>query len=103
MIYLKSEKVNLNNVHHAIFYAIAKAHEVYTDLGVYDLVITSARDSKHGDNSLHPDGKAIDIKTKTLPEEHRQKSADMIQEILGDDFDVVFEGDHTHIEFDPKN
>ena len=69
-------------------------------------VITSAKDGVHGFNSLHKrDGicRALDLRTHDiLPavviDVHKE-----LKEALGEQFDVVLEDDHIHIEFDvPK-
>ena len=68
----------------------------------YPCTITSASDSKHGPNSLHYKGKALDLRTRNVPEELRQGLRDEIANALGPQFDVVLESDHMHMEFDPK-
>jgi hypothetical protein len=70
--------------------------------GQYDCVITSANDSKHGPNSLHYMGQALDLRTNNLPPQAVQSIVDRLKEALGAQFDVVLESDHIHIEFDPK-
>ena len=79
----------------AIAYTIAC--KVY---GQYNCVITSGSDSKHGPNSLHYVGKALDLRTNNLPPQAVQSIVDRLKEALGSQFDVVLESDHIHIEFD---
>ena len=73
-----------------------------------ECVITSANDSKHGDNSLHYEGNAMDFRTHyTELNGLEQGIRDEIKESLGDDFDVVLEAvgtpnEHLHVEYDPK-
>ena len=66
-------------------------------------VITSASDGTHGPNSLHYSGRALDLRTRSLihvavPLIHRD-----LKLALGDQFDVVLEEDHFHIEWDVKD
>ena len=68
--------------------------------GQYDCVITSANDSKHGPNSLHYKGQALDLRTRHLNGQGLQSVYHKLKESLGDQFDVVLEADHIHIEFD---
>ena len=70
--------------------------------GQYDCVITSANDSKHGPNSLHYKGQALDLRTRHLPEPAVQGIIDKLKVSLGEQFDVVREPDHAHIEYQPK-
>ncbi len=71
--------------------------------GMYDCVITSGSDSKHGPNSLHYSGRALDIRTRHLAGQALQAIVDKVKECLGPQFDVVLESDHLHVEFDPKD
>jgi hypothetical protein len=63
-------------------------------------ILTAATDSKHMPGSLHYVGLAIDI--GLAPEAKRLTILTALRGALGDDFDVVEEGDHLHLEFQPK-
>lgn len=70
-----------------------------------ELVITSALDGKHSAGSLHYTGAAIDARTRNLShldDTRRQGLVVAVRDALGDDFDVIDEGNHLHIEFQPK-
>lgn len=70
-------------------------------------VITSANDSRHGANSWHYKGRALDFRTKYAAlNGHEAELLAEIREALGDEFDVVLESvgtenEHIHIEYDP--
>ena len=68
--------------------------------GQYDCVITSANDSKHGPNSLHYKGQALDLRTRHLNGQGLQSVYHKLKESLGEQFDVVLESDHIHLEWD---
>ena len=70
--------------------------------GQYDCVITSASDGKHGLNSLHYKGQALDLRTRHINGQGLQAIYNKLKESLGEQFDVVLEADHIHIEFDVK-
>ncbi len=70
--------------------------------GQYDCVITSANDSKHGPNSLHYKGQALDLRTRHMNGQGLQAVYHKLKEELGEQFDVVLEQDHCHIEWQPK-
>lgn len=85
-----------------ILIAIMVAKEVYEKFGV-EFVITSGTDSVHGWSSEHYKGDAIDVRTRNIRSE-QQKSliAAQIKDCLTDDYDIVLESNHLHIEYDPK-
>jgi hypothetical protein len=69
------------------------------------MVVTSLNDGRHGVNSWHFKGRAVDLRVHNVgnPEE----LFEIIRDELGDDFDVLLEGEglpnaHIHIEYDPK-
>ena len=103
MIRLKSNTVNLDKVCPKVYEAIAKTHEIYINAGAKDMVLTSVRDSKHGKGSLHYVGCAFDVRVWNLPKGiDYLEITKQIAEVLGKDYDVVFEVNHIHIEYDPK-
>lgn len=69
------------------------------------LVITAVRDGKHKVGSLHYVGAAFDCRLASRytqnPDTDLRILADL-KDALGPQFDVVLEGDHFHVEFDPK-
>ena len=67
-----------------------------------ELVVTSVTDSKHGEDSLHPSGNAGDLRTRYFTNAIKELVAQDLRERLTDEYDVVVEGDHIHLEFDPK-
>lgn len=79
--------------------AIAAARNLYHARGE-PCVITSALDGKHSKGSLHYKGLALDFRTRTLDDP--QALATALATALGDDYDVVLEGDHLHVEYDPE-
>jgi hypothetical protein len=84
----------------AIAYCIAL--DVYREKVGAHCVITSGSDGKHGPNSLHYSGKALDLRTNSLRPEQVHPVYVSLKTALGTQFDVVLEDDHIHVEFDPK-
>lgn len=64
-----------------------------------DLIVTSTYEGNHSPSSLHYCDDAYDI--RIIPEK-TQQMVEEIKQKLGPDFDVIFEFDHIHIEYDPK-
>lgn len=68
--------------------------------------ITSANDGHHMDDSLHYKDRGLDIRIKNIIGDVKREAhlwAERMQVALGDDYDVVKEKDHIHIEFDPED
>lgn len=84
----------------AIAYTVACA--VYMERAGVHCWITSASDGKHGLNSLHYKGQALDLRTNSLAPERAMAVHASLKAALGDQFDVVLESDHIHLEYDPK-
>jgi len=67
--------------------------------------ITSANDSRHGDESLHYKDRAFDIRIYNITGKVHYEAklwALRLALVLGEAYDVVKEKDHIHIEFDPE-
>ncbi|HET7135184.1 MAG TPA: hypothetical protein VFJ25_04635 [Casimicrobiaceae bacterium] len=82
-----------------ILLAINVAHELYREQA-QSLTITSGTDGQHMAGSLHHAGLAVDLRLPATPPER------MIEQLkirLGAEYDVVLEGDHIHVEYDPKH
>lgn len=72
---------------------------VFSALGI-ELVLTSGTEGVHKRASLHYMGAAGDLRLPS-PVLVAQAVAEA-KAALGDDYDVVLEGDHIHTEFQPK-
>lgn len=102
-------------MHPALWYARGEARVLVREMFGEDLVITSGRrPPTPGGSSLHGTGQAMDIRSKHWPVEAQRKFAARLQEILGEDFEVIVEGAaatdaryfkrvaHVHVEYQPK-
>ena len=67
-----------------------------------DCVITSGTDGRHGENSLHYKGLALDFRTRDLTLGQQKIWLALCEEKLGEDWDIVLEKDHMHVEYDEK-
>ncbi len=98
---LKSDNVSLSDLVPQMVVGLIMANEVYNEYDV-DMVWTSSNDSRHSLTSLHYSGNAVDLRTRTLRAEDRQRCRDKIKEKLNIDFDVILESDHIHLEYQPR-
>lgn len=99
---VKDDSISMAGLQPQIVLALMVAKSVY-DLYETPLVITSLNDAHHSYTSLHYSGNAVDIRTYNLPvglDPHQV--AGKIDDALGQDFDVLFEKDHIHIEYQPR-
>lgn len=66
------------------------------------ITITSILDGKHKVNSKHYSGNAFDVRSFTYSKAEIMILLNEFKKALGKDYDVLFETDHFHIEYDPK-
>ena len=68
--------------------------------GAYDIVITSGTEGKHSRTSLHYVGFAVDVRSNEM--DFPEDAVDALKIALTDEFDVIQEKTHIHVEFQPK-
>lgn len=69
------------------------------------LWVTSANDGRHMQGSRHYTNEAFDLRVRNIRghvSREAKEWAARLKERLGRGYDVVFEGDHIHVEFDPN-
>lgn len=91
--------VSIKGVSPELAFALPIIASVFTKFDE-ELVITSVTDGKHGANSLHPKGQALDLRIRTLIGTNIEPIAQALRNALGEEFDVLLEEDHIHIEHD---
>jgi len=65
----------------------------------YDITVTSAWDGIHMEGSKHYIGKAFDLRTRDFPEKGVDKWAGRIRRYLGEDYYVLLEPTHLHMQY----
>lgn len=73
----------------------------FNQAGIRYLFVTSTNEGTHGAGSFHYANLALDFNTVRMLD-ITPTVLDNIRADLGLDFDVVDEGNHIHIEYDPK-
>ena len=94
--------VRIQGLRPEITIGLAVAESLFREHDV-DLIVTSVIEGTHSRGSLHFVGQAADLRSAHLDRDLRQRIRRELDERLGDDFDVVLEQDHFHIEFQPKS
>ncbi len=96
------EGVVFKELNGQLFHLCATAASVFKRYKIAP-TITSANDGKHLPNSYHYKNLAWDLRVWGLPNP-KQVAAELsaLLNIKEHDFDVIFAGNHIHIEYDPK-
>lgn len=97
----KKDKVRIQGVCAELAFVMPIVDSVFRDAG-YEAVITSVLDGKHMRSSAHYTGRAVDLRTHTVPKAEQGLVAAALKLALGDDFDVILERNHIHLEYDVK-
>ena len=82
--------------------ALIAANDIWLGHGE-ELVVTCGLNGVHSARSLHYYGKALDFRCRYFAPNVQVVVAHELRDSLPDAFDVVFEGDHIHVEYDPKD
>ena len=107
---LKNLNVNVRGLHQVFWPKLFILDQYWREVLGYELVITSAVDGEHMPYSLHFIGCAIDIRTwkgayngEQLEGGDRDNIFIAVIEIMSDDFQIIDEGDHFHIEYNIRD
>lgn len=92
------EDVKVQGIASEIVLALILIEPIATKFNI-DLVVTSVRDGTHGVNSKHKLGYAVDIRTRDLLTTDIDDFAKETKETLSDEYFVLVESDHIHIQF----
>ncbi len=82
--------------------AIQIAAGVYQEFNQDTLVVTSLCEGHHKRGSAHYSGRAFDLRIWGL-DDNLDRVVKKLANDLGDEFDVILESDHVHVEYDPKS
>lgn len=85
-----------------IEFAMQVFDKLSKEISKKEAVITSILDGKHKETSKHYSGNAFDARSWIYTKEEISDLLVNVKENLGTDYDVIFETDHFHIEYDPK-
>ena len=97
----KDKTIGLQNLCPQIVLALIVVDQVMKENG-QQAVITSLNDARHSVTSRHYDGAAADLRSRFFNDPLTILA--LCKEALGDNpaFDMIYEGDHFHLEYQPK-
>lgn len=99
MILTIKDGVRVRGMSNEILLAVIIAQSIYSETENV-MTITSGTDGRHSVGSMHHSGDAVDLR---LPMPlTRTQIVEKLCAALGDEYDVILEADHIHIEYDPK-
>ena len=93
--------VKIMGVQPEIVYAIGVTADLLREHDI-GFVITSIMDGVHSKGSRHYLGYAFDFRTRNMMRGQPIQIKTLLQEALGQDYDVVLEETHIHVEMDVK-
>jgi len=100
---IKDLSVSLKGIKAELLFALIIIDQVMKEQG-QEAVITSGSEetTRHGKTSLHYSGNAVDLRSRFFADP--EMIAGLCREALGNnpDFEIIVEGNHFHIEHQPK-
>lgn len=93
--------VDIKGIQPEIVVGLIVSNDVYRS-ATAEFRLTSALEGVHMVGSKHGIGQAIDIGIRDLSSDKVLNMFAALKLNLGEQFNVVLESDHIHIEFDPK-
>jgi hypothetical protein len=101
-IFLK-DGVSVNGVKPELVLGLQIADGYFSENGISKMTVTSMTDGDHSTGSLHYVGYAADLRIWAIQREHLAEFTEGLASRLGEEFDVVLEATHIHMEFQPKH
>jgi len=95
------EGIKVNGVKPELTLGLIIADKVWANHN-QELVVTELTGGKHGRASLHYVGLAADLRTRYFTDVEKELVAKDLRDALGENYDVVVEASHIHLEFQPK-
>ena len=100
---LLKQGVRLHGIRPEIVLALQIAEKVYEKrTRSVEMVVTSVIDGRHSHGSLHYVGAAVDLRTRDIDGQTINDIVADLMERLNNDYDVILESNHIHIEYQPK-
>lgn len=95
--------VNENQLKYPITDTFQVLDQIHQEVANRDAIITGGVEERSLVGSLHPEGLAIDLRTRDLHVNQALSIVRLLRQALGDCYDVILESNHIHIEYDEHN
>lgn len=86
-----------------ILWALDVAERVFSEWGHNNATVTSGRGDNHSRKSKHNSGHASDLRSRIFTAAQIPLVVEKMTMELGPDYDFIFEVNHFHMEYDPKD
>ncbi len=98
--------VGLGGLQPQVVLGLMLAEQAFATVGA-ECIVTSINDGVHKDDSFHYAGQAADLRIKHVHPNQRDAVLARLGDLLGAQWDVLWEGkgtenEHFHIEWDPR-
>ena len=93
--------VDVSKLNRAIRKTLNTVLKIYTHMGLPEPTVTSTYEGNHSPGSFHYSNDAYDLRLPTHVIQQLNDLVANLQEALPD-CDVILEGNHIHVEYDPK-
>jgi hypothetical protein len=94
--------VELSNLAPQMVLACLIVDKVYNQFG-HEAVVTSGSEGDHSKTSRHYLGYALDFRTRYFDSEQIPAIKSRLEDALGHEYFILYEGNHFHIEYRPHN
>jgi len=94
--------VRIAGIKPELLFGLRIAESVYKGLAGAEMTVTAIVDGVHKVGSKHYVGMAADLRTSDLPPGMAAQIVAALKQQIDQDFDIVLESDHIHLEYDPK-
>lgn len=94
--------------HPAMIFAAEQVWIVWNLITGRDPVFTGGQEDAHSDGSRHfglypdPRCRAFDVADDYLNHDQKEEAISELRKRLGNQFDILWELDHLHVEYDPR-
>jgi len=97
------EGVKINGLRTELLLGIMIADRIWKNHGNVLVITEVYPTSQHKISSAHNTGRGADLRTFYFDDrEEKEEVAQELREALGENYDVVLESTHIHLEYDPK-